>query len=149
MTDTPRCNALESNPLDSFDHRAWMKLARDLERELIWASGEKAKLTEIVAARPEEAPTPTPAQEEVRELILAERAKGNLVVLGIEGLMSMALEDFVKQPADGMLYDLNRGEEISLTFLHERKWVNDFAVALVIRKLKAMADSHLPQGDRT
>ena len=32
--DTPRCNALESNPLDSFDYRAWIKLARQLEQEL-------------------------------------------------------------------------------------------------------------------
>lgn len=35
MIDTPRCNALESNPLDSFDYRAWVTLAKKLERELI------------------------------------------------------------------------------------------------------------------
>lgn len=32
--DTPRCNALESNPLDSFDLLAWKTLARELERDL-------------------------------------------------------------------------------------------------------------------
>ena len=73
----------------------------------------------------------------VRDLILAERDKGNIVVSTIEGLMTMPLDEFVKQPADGMLYDLNRGEEVSLTFLSDRKWVNDFAVALVIRRLAA------------
>lgn len=34
IADTPRCNALESNPLDSFDYRAWVTLAKSLEREL-------------------------------------------------------------------------------------------------------------------
>ena len=34
LPDTPRCNGLESNPLDSFDYRAWMTLARQLERDL-------------------------------------------------------------------------------------------------------------------
>jgi len=31
VKDTPRCNALESNPLDSFDIRAWKTLAREFE----------------------------------------------------------------------------------------------------------------------
>jgi hypothetical protein len=39
--DTPRCNALESNPLDSFDYRAWVTLARQLERDLCGALAEK------------------------------------------------------------------------------------------------------------
>lgn len=34
MTDTPECNALESDPLDSFDYRAWITLAKSLERRL-------------------------------------------------------------------------------------------------------------------
>lgn len=34
-TDTPRCNALSSNPLDSFDIRAWQTLAHNLERDLV------------------------------------------------------------------------------------------------------------------
>ena len=57
--------------------------------------------------------------------------------------MTMPIEEFVKQPVDGMLYDLNRGDEVSLTFIHERKWVNDFAVALVIRKLVEQRDASL------
>lgn len=83
------------------------------------------------------------AQEKVRELILSERANGNIVVWGLmgESLMSIALEEFVKQPAEGMLYDLNRSEEISLSFLSDRKWVNDFAVALTIRKLVEQRDA--------
>lgn len=34
VVDTPRCDALESNALDSFDYRAWGSLAQQLEREL-------------------------------------------------------------------------------------------------------------------
>lgn len=83
---------------------------------------------------------PTKAQEEVRDFIYAQRDKGNVVVMGLEGLMSMPLEEFVKQPADGILYDLNRLEEVVATFIHDRKWVNDFAVAATIRKLKELAD---------
>lgn len=82
-------------------------------------------------------------QEDVRDLILGERDKGNIVLATIAGLMTAPLDEFVKQHVDGMLYDLNRGEEVSLTFIHDRKWVNDFAVAQVIRKLVAQRDEAL------
>lgn len=73
---------------------------------------------------------------ELKDYILAERDKGNIVVHGLPGeLMSMPLAEFIKQPVEGMLYDLNRLEEVTMTFLHDPKWVNDFAVAMVIRAL--------------
>lgn len=60
MSDTPHCNALESNPLDSFDYRAWMTLARKLERALnAQRESETMKDQAIdrhIAARPEEQP---------------------------------------------------------------------------------------------
>lgn len=78
---------------------------------------------------------------ELKEHILAERDKGNLVFQALPGeFMSAPVGEFVKQPVDGMLYDLNRGEEIALTFIDQPKWVNDFAVALVIRKLAEQRD---------
>ena len=77
---------------------------------------------------------PNKSQKELRDHILAERAKGNVVFWGLpDELMSAKLEEFVKQPAEGMLFDLNRLEEIALSFIADRKWVNDFAVAMVIR----------------
>ena len=83
--------------------------------------------------------TPRMPQNKLRDKILAERKKGNVVFWGLPGqLQSANLDDFVKQPADGILYDLNRLEEVCMTFLDDPKWVNDFAVALTIRKLKDM-----------
>jgi hypothetical protein len=80
--------------------------------------------------------------ERLRDDILAEREKGNIAFWGMPGqLMIAPLDDFITQPADGILYDLNRLEEISLTFLEDPKWVNDFAAALVIRKLKERIES--------
>ena len=85
--------------------------------------------------------SPSKEQESLRDKILAERDKGNLVYAHLEGYSVVKVEDFVKQPAEGMLYDLNRGEEVSLSFITEKKWVNDFAVALTIRKLVEQRDA--------
>ncbi len=75
--------------------------------------------------------------DKLKQLILEKRKEGKLVVMGIEGPMSMDIKKFIQQPVDGILYDLNRLEETALTFLEDPKWVNDFAVALTIRELKA------------
>lgn len=74
--------------------------------------------------------------ESIKEKILEEYKKGNIVVSGFEGLQIMKLEDIIKQPAEGILYDLNRIESVILTFLPDRKWINDYASSQVIRKLK-------------
>jgi hypothetical protein len=58
-------------------------------------------------------------------------------------LGTIDLEEFVKQPADGILYDLNRGEECALSNTDSIRWVNDFAVALTIRKLVEQRDAAL------
>jgi len=74
---------------------------------------------------------------ELKDEILKEYEKGNVVVASHDGIKAMPLKDFIKQPAAGILYDLNRGEVVVLTFLPDPKWVNDFAVAKVITALKA------------
>lgn len=78
--------------------------------------------------------------EEIKNKILEEYKKGNIVVAGIEGLQGMPISEFIKQPVEGMLYDLNRNEAIVLTFLPDPKWINDYAVAQVIRALKNRID---------
>ena len=74
-----------------------------------------------------------------KELVLDGRDEGKVVFLQYDGdaVMSAPVNEFIAQPADGILYDLNRLEEIALTYIEDPKWVNDFAVALTIRALKA------------
>ena len=85
------------------------------------------------------APITTP-QEDIKKIVMEEYAKGNIVVSTFEGLKTMPLKEFVKQPAGGMLYDLNRCEVVVLTFINDPKWINDFAVAKVIQELKRQLD---------
>lgn len=76
----------------------------------------------------------------MKDKILAEYEKGNVVVSGFEGWQIVKLDDIVRQPVDGLLYDLNRNEDVVLTFLDDPKWVNDYAVSKVIRNLKDRID---------
>ena len=80
---------------------------------------------------------------DIKDMILEEHKKGNIVVVGVEGLQGMPLIDFIKQPADGILYDLNRNEAVVLTFLPDPKWINDYAVSMVIAELKKQLDTAL------
>jgi 3-deoxy-D-manno-octulosonate 8-phosphate phosphatase KdsC-like HAD superfamily phosphatase len=74
-------------------------------------------------------------EKSIKEIVL-EQAKNNRVVFTtIEGFMSADVEEFITQPVDGILYDLNRLPEVVLTYIDDIKWVNDFAVQLVIKKL--------------
>lgn len=75
--------------------------------------------------------------DEIKDKILEEYRNGFVIVAGIEGLYRFSLAEFIKQPADGILYDLNRLEEVVMTFLPDPKWVNDYAVAKTIRALKS------------
>ncbi len=77
----------------------------------------------------------------LQERILQEAKKGNVVFMGLESPMVVALDEFVKQPVEGILYDLNRSPEVVLTFLDDPKWVNDYAASMVITHLKAMVDA--------
>lgn len=70
--------------------------------------------------------------ESIRDKVLAEWDKGNLVYADIEGLKSIKFEDFIKQPLEGMLYDINRDTATILTFLNDHKWVNDFALTKLL-----------------
>jgi hypothetical protein len=76
-------------------------------------------------------------KEELKRTILAEYEKGNVVVATEEGLAVSKLDEFIEQPTTSLLYDLNRLPEVVFAFLDDPKWVNDYAVAMVISKLKA------------
>lgn len=86
---------------------------------------------------------------EIRDLILEESKKGNVVFMGIEGPMIADLNDFINQPTDGILYDLNRLPEVVLTYIDDPKWINDYAVYLVISKLKSLLESQQKPDNQT
>lgn len=70
--------------------------------------------------------------DSIRDKVLAEWDKGNLVYADIEGLKSIRFEDFIKQPLEGMLYDVNRCLPVVLTYIDDPKWVNDFALTKLL-----------------
>ena len=74
--------------------------------------------------------------EDFKKLVLQNAEKGNVVTMTLEGPAAVNLKKFVEQPAWGILYDLNRLPEVVLTFIDDPKWVNDFAVSMVITELK-------------
>ena len=71
----------------------------------------------------------------IKEEILSEYNKGNIVFWGIDELIIMPIVKFLEQPVDGILYDLNRSEEIAMSFFDDPKWINDYAICQVIREL--------------
>lgn len=77
---------------------------------------------------------------ELKNRILEEHQKENIVIATPNGLQITKLSDFIKQSADGILYDLNRNEEVVLHFIDDPKWVNDYAICQIIRALKSKID---------
>jgi hypothetical protein len=79
-------------------------------------------------------------KEELKELILKKEKEGKVVFATFDGYMEADINEFIKQPTEGLLYDLNRDKVTVLTLLDNPKWVNDYAVGLVISKLKEYYD---------
>jgi len=75
---------------------------------------------------------------------LAECANnGIVVVLTSEGYQEILVKEFVDQPSEGILWDLNRDAATCLTILKEtgeKIWVNNYASGLVIAELKRQVD---------
>ena len=70
--------------------------------------------------------------ESIRDKVLAEWDKGNLVYADVDGLKSIKFDDFIKQPLEGMLYDINRCLPVIVTYIEDQKWVNDFALTKLL-----------------
>ena len=74
----------------------------------------------------------------IKEKILSEYDKGNIVISTIEGLHVANLKEMIKQPVEGLLYDINRDELTILTLVENNpKWINDYASTQIIRELKS------------
>ena len=59
-----------------------------------------------------------------------------MVIEDIEGLVSVQLDEFIKQSADGILYDLNRDMATCMSFIDKPTWINNYACCVVIKALK-------------
>ncbi len=78
-------------------------------------------------------------KEELRDMALAARKDGKVVMWVLpDQMMTAPVSEFVRQPADGILWDLNRGEECA--DFDNIRGVNDFAVAVTIRELVKQRD---------
>lgn len=69
--------------------------------------------------------------EELKDLILAKKREGEIVFHSIEGLVVAKMEDIIQQPAEGLLWDLNRDMATLLCCASEDNpcWVNDMALS--------------------
>jgi hypothetical protein len=83
---------------------------------------------------------------ELVEMIRQQGREGNVVVKTLEGLGVIKVSDIIKQPTDGLLYDLNRLPEVVVTFAEDPKWINDYAVYMVIKELKKYYDYCVANG---
>jgi hypothetical protein len=72
-------------------------------------------------------------KEELQNIVLDEMNKGFIVYRTIEGLCKQELSEFVKQPIEGQLYDINRDMATCLAFIDEPIGVNNFASMVLLR----------------
>lgn len=81
--------------------------------------------------------------EELKKIILTFREEGKVVYcLPFNQLSVRSVAELCDQPADGILYDLNRDDMSILTFAGEDNpyWVNNMATATVIRYLRGRVE---------
>lgn len=75
-------------------------------------------------------------RKELIELLNKNTQDGKVTFENMEGLVSSPLDEFIKQPAEGILYDLNRDMATCMAFIDEPTWINNFACCVVIKALK-------------
>ena len=74
---------------------------------------------------------------ELRTFIREKAREGKIVLMTIEGLRIVDADRFIQQDSKDILYDLNRDKATTMTLANEDdlRWINDYAVAIVIEKL--------------
>lgn len=82
---------------------------------------------------------------EVYKVVKENEDKGLVTIMNFDGLMSIPIDELIKQPTEGLLYDLNRDKITTITLGRggNVRWVNDYAMALVIEYLmKQLSDKN-------
>lgn len=75
--------------------------------------------------------------EQTLDVIRNQEKCGNITIETIEGLAVIPLNDIVNWDADSLLYDLNRDKATTIALGRDgmERWINDYAVAVVIEYL--------------
>ena len=75
--------------------------------------------------------------EQTLDVIRNQEKYGNITIETIEGLAVIPLDDIVNWEADSLLYDLNRDKATTIALGRDgmERWINDYAVAVVIEYL--------------
>lgn len=75
--------------------------------------------------------------EQTLDVIRGQEKCGNITIETIEGLAVIPLDDIVNWEADSLLYDLNRDKSTTISLGKDgmERWINDYAVAVVIEYL--------------
>lgn len=75
--------------------------------------------------------------EQTLDVIRGQEKNGNITIETIEGLAVIPLDDIVNWEADSLLYDLNRDKATTIALGRDgmERWINDYAVAVVIEYL--------------
>lgn len=71
------------------------------------------------------------ARAEINKAVFQAFKDGYIVIYTVDGLERVPIENFVKQPLEGMLYDMNHLETVIRTHAaHDEDfgWVNDMAM---------------------
>lgn len=109
----------------------------EIDTAILWRQSDlqiKAPANDEVATKSTE--------PSIREIVLEEYKKGNIIVSTFEGLKVAPLAEIIKQPIAGLLYDLNRLPEVILKFIDDPKWINDYAMMQVVKELKRQLDEN-------
>jgi hypothetical protein len=75
---------------------------------------------------------------ELLDKILELQKEGKIAFMTIDGLVSADINNIIQQPAEGLLYDLNRDTASLMSLAKEgknKRWINDMALAHVVTKL--------------
>lgn len=81
--------------------------------------------------------------QELLEKIIQEEKDTNICIMTAEGMKKTPINNFINQSAESILYDLNRDKSTTITIAKTAKgkrWINDYATAVVIENLKKEYD---------
>ena len=81
--------------------------------------------------------------QELLEKIIQEEKNTNICIMTAEGMKKIPINNFINQSAESILYDLNRDKSTTITIAKTAKgkrWINDYATAVVIENLKKEYD---------